>query len=105
MFRDGRAGRTNLENALLWSAKAAEAGLAEAQYRTALHYARGEGTQTNLIQAMKWSTLAARQSHQKAAQLKDELRTTLTPFQRAFARRLTSDFALGSVTNSSKAER
>jgi hypothetical protein len=71
----------------------AEQGDASAQYELAFNYRHGRGVTTNLVQAMKWTTLAARQSHSKAMELQDELRLRLTPFQTALARRLVSDAA------------
>lgn len=99
-FRSGRGCSTNCEKALLWCVKAATAGLPEAQYHAALYYANGQGAATNLVQAMRWSTLAARQSHVQAAELKEQLRHLLTPFQLALARRLTSDLAVSSPLES-----
>jgi vitamin K-dependent gamma-carboxylase len=78
---------------------AAEAGMVEAQYKTALHFRDGHGTQTNYVQAMKWSTLAARQGHEEATALKSELRERLNPFQASLAKRLVSDYALTVRTN------
>ena len=71
----------------------AEQGEASAQYHLALLYLHGRGVETNLVQAMKWTTLAARQSLKPAMDLQDNLRTTLSPFQMALARRLVSDAA------------
>jgi TPR repeat protein len=99
-FRTGSGVSTNAEKALFWYLKAATAGFAEAQYQTALCHLEGRGTKTNVIQAMKWTTLAARQSHREAMKLQDELRTGLTPFQMALARRLVSEVAEAATTNS-----
>lgn len=95
----GTAGITNMEKSFFWTAKAAEAGIPEAQYRAAVQLTYGEGTETNLVAAMKWASLSARQSHSKAAQLKEELRDSLTPFQAALAKRLVSDYLLTTRTN------
>ena len=71
----------------------AEQGDSSAQYEMALNCLHGRGVATNVVHAMKWATLAGRQSHPKAMELQDELRITLTPFQMALARRLVSDAA------------
>jgi vitamin K-dependent gamma-carboxylase-like protein len=72
--------------------QSAEAGIVEAQYQAALRFFNGHGTDTNYVQAMKWSTLAARQGHEKATALKNELRDRISPFQAALAKRLISDY-------------
>jgi len=92
----------NVEQLFSRTLSAAEAGQVDAQYRMALHFMNGQGTQTNYIQAMKWSTLAARKGHVEAAALRAELRDRLSPLQAALARRLISDHALGSLTNSAQ---
>ena len=79
--------------------KFAESGNAQAQYQTAMNYLHGRGTDTNYIQAMKWSTVAARKGHEQAAVLKDELRDRLSPLQAALAKRLISDYLVTTRTN------
>jgi TPR repeat protein len=84
----------NFEQLFSRTLSAAEAGEIDAQYRAALHFMNGQGTQTNYIQAMKWTTLAARKGHPEATALRAELRDRLSPLQAALAKRLISDHAL-----------
>ena len=44
----------------------------------ATRYAEGEGVEKDLVEALKWATLAAREGHPEAQQRRRELLTMMT---------------------------
>ena len=59
----------NYSEAIKWYRKAAENGMADAQYSMALHYAYEE----NVVETLKWLKKAAAQGHQDAIELLNEI--------------------------------
>jgi hypothetical protein len=55
--------RQDLPRAVTWFRKAADAGMADAQYDLATLYASGLGVPADMQQALKWYRLAAAQNH------------------------------------------
>ena len=53
--------------------KAAEQGVAKAQYNLALCYAKGNGVAKDKAEAVKWFRKAAEQGHEKASEALDLL--------------------------------
>ena len=49
-----------------WYRKAAEQGLAEAQYNLGQVYTKGDGVAKDMIEAVKWYRKAAEQGHEGA---------------------------------------
>ena len=75
-----------------WFRRAAEQGYAKAQSHLATRYVRGLGVETNLIEAFKWASLAARQGHQRAQENVMALIQQMTPDERLDAKRRIAEF-------------
>jgi len=75
-----------------WFRRAAEQGYAKAQSHLATRYVRGQGIESDLVEAFKWATLAARQGHQRAQENVIALINRLTPEQRVDAKQRISKF-------------
>jgi TPR repeat protein len=73
----------NYKQAFQWYNKAAEQGLAQAQYNLGVVYYQGKGTLQNYKQAYIWASLAAAQSDapKDAARLQNEAARQLTSKQ------------------------
>ena len=75
-----------------WYRQAAEQGIADAQYNLGRLFAKGEGVAQDYVQAHIWYSLAARQGHQKATQLRDIVAGRMTPEQIAEAQKLAREW-------------
>ncbi len=75
-----------------WCRKAAEQGLAEAQYRLGACYADGQGVARDSVEAYKWFSLASAQGDEDAKKAKSYLAQKMTPEQIAKGFRLARDF-------------
>jgi TPR repeat protein len=71
----------------LWQTAAAR-GVAEAQFRAGLMFARGEGTPRDAIEAYRWLRLASSQGHPPAIEELARLSATLAPAERAIGESL-----------------
>jgi len=80
-FDLGRGTREDDAKAVEWYRKAADQGLDIAQKELGVMYQEGTGVSKNLIQAFKWYSLAAGQGHEEAKQLRETLKTALSPAQ------------------------
>ncbi len=69
MFHSGDGVPQNAELALKWFRRAAEAGLAEAQYELALRYLNGDGVDEDETEARKWLQRAAESGFALAEEL------------------------------------
>ena len=75
-----------------WNRRAAEQGLANAQYNLGLMYNNGQGVPQDYVQAHMWSTLAAAQGYEGAKNTRDYLAKRMTSEQIAEARRLAREW-------------
>jgi len=64
----------DLKMAVHWYTKAAEQGLAKAQYKLGLNYGTGQGVPRDVEKAKYWYTKAAEQGHEDAQSLLKKLR-------------------------------
>lgn len=80
MYRDGAGTGESLLDSLRWFRRAAEQGYAKAQEKMALRYYNGsEEMRKDLVEAMKWSSLASRQGRKEAGKLREKLLTEMSP--------------------------
>lgn len=73
IVRDGIAGPADMEAAAQWFLRAARQGYTKAQNHIGVRYARGEGIESNQVQALMWLTIAARDGHKLAGINRDAL--------------------------------
>ena len=64
--------------AVYWFRRAANQGHARAQSRLSVRYARGEGVQTDNVQALFWATLAAAKGEPLAVDYVTEMRRDMS---------------------------
>jgi hypothetical protein len=90
------AGRTVVKNeaeAIKWWRLAADQNDAEAQHMLGLAYFLGnKGVREDLVTAYMWSSLAAAQNIQKAAELRDNIAKEMSSKQISDAQKLSSDW-------------
>ena len=72
--------------------RAADEGIAEAQYNLGLIYATGQGVVRNYVHAHKWFNLAAVRGSTEARTNRDELARDMTPDEIAAAQRLAREW-------------
>ncbi len=80
-----------------WWRKAAEQGMAEAQYNLGFMYGIGEGVPQNSVQAHVWINLAVPklppgESRDKAVEVRDEIAKLMTPAQISEAEKLAREW-------------
>nr|MCS5587697.1 sel1 repeat family protein [Porticoccaceae bacterium] len=90
MYAHGEGVPENAAEAVKWYRKAAEQGLAVAQYNLAKMYRRGEGVPKNKIKAYLWYSLAKAQGHEDAKHNLKILKDAMTKQQIAQVQALTS---------------
>jgi TPR repeat protein len=73
---------SNDVEAYLWARKAADAGYAKGQYACGYYSESGIGTEQNLMEAMHWYELAAKQHYAKAIDRLAELKLSTTNTKR-----------------------
>ncbi len=73
MYYRGEGVMQEYQEAVRWYSKAAEKGLAKAQYNLGLMYFKGHGVSKNYVKAYMWLYLAAAQRFQDAAMNRDFL--------------------------------
>ena len=66
MYHKGFGVEKNQKMAVYWFEKAAELGLAKAQFNLGLSYRKGQGVSKNLNEAIKWFRKSAEQGYAKA---------------------------------------
>jgi TPR repeat protein len=74
MYLKGQGIEQNYAKALSLFQKAAENGMAAAQFVAALMYSRGDGVKQDYVEAAKWLEKAAQQGHQQSIDLLRELK-------------------------------
>ncbi len=79
LYARGEGVGKNPEKAFELYAKAAEQGMADAQWKLALCYKTGAGVESDPVQAVRWMQKAAQQGHAESARTLDGLRKML-PF-------------------------
>ena len=80
------------EAAVSWYRKAAEQGLAEAQYNLGVMYANGDGVAQDYAAAHMWFNLAAANRNRNAVKARDIVAAQLTPAQIAEAQKLAREW-------------
>ena len=78
----------NYREAAKWYRKAAEQGLAHAQYNLSVMYIRGEGVSENYVKAYAWANLASAQEEEGAVERKTKLRKRMSSGQVVKAQKL-----------------
>ena len=81
MYRNGEGVPENDAEAVKWFRKAADQGLANAQYNLGHMYNSGEGVPENNIRAYAWWSMAKTQGDTDAASNIDILKPMMTPQQ------------------------
>ena len=78
--------------AVTWWRKAADQGLASAQYNLGVMYANGQGVPQDYIQAHMWFNLATAQNDANAAKNRDIVAAKMAPAQIAEAQKLAREW-------------
>ncbi len=96
-YRDGQGVPQDDTEAVGWWHKAAEQGMADAQYNLGFMYAIGEGVPQNSVQAHVWINLAVLkrlpgESRDKAVEVRDIVAKTMTPAQISEAQKLAREW-------------
>jgi localization factor PodJL len=81
LFAEGTEGKPDYATALNWFKKAAELGVRDSQFNLAILYARGMGTDQNIVQGWVWFHAATLQGDLDAGRKRDELTTRMTGSQ------------------------
>ena len=86
-----RRGRTQKQcRGRKWFRLSAEQGLAEAQLGLGILYEQGWGVPEDYVLAYAWYNLASAQGNEQARDIKDDLRTRMTPDQIAQAQEMSA---------------
>lgn len=94
MYAHGTFGLSrNDSKAVEWFQKAAEQGNAVSQLSLGIIYAAGRGVPKDGVRAYAWFDLAATNGAIAASKERDEIEKTLTPEQKAEARKLSAELA------------
>ena len=72
MYADGQGVQEDIDQAISWLRKAAEQGLAEAQYELGQMYANGRGVPQDDTLAEMWLRKAAEQGHTNTPSIEAE---------------------------------
>ena len=83
-------GRHRKRNILFKYARWSEQGLAEAQLGLGILYEQGWGVPEDYVLAYAWYNLASAQGNEQARDIKDDLRTRMTPDQIAQAQEMSA---------------
>src|SRR6202035_3525112 len=100
MYFNGRGVPQDHAEAAKWMHKAAEQGLASAQYFLGLDYASGDGVPKDTVTAYMWTNLAA-VSKEEAKPIRSDLERSMTPEQIAEGQRLTREWSTAHLHNAS----
>jgi TPR repeat protein len=76
------------KQAVYWYTKAAEQGLAKAQFNLGNRYAKGEGVAEDYVMAHMWFNIAAANGYENARKNKDIYVKTMSPSQIAKAQEM-----------------
>jgi localization factor PodJL len=79
-------GKPEMETAIGWFGKAAELGVRDSQVNLGIIFAKGIGTETDLVSAYKWLAIAARAGDTDAASKRDMIAGAMRPDQLEKAR-------------------
>jgi len=90
-FGDGRGVPQNYAEALKWFSLAAQKGVPDAYFNLGhLHY-YGRGIPQDYVKAVDWLDMANSAGHPRAAKLRDEVLSKMSPAQRAEVEKLVKD--------------
>jgi TPR repeat protein len=87
MYDNGEGVPQNDAEAMKWYRKAADQGIAPAQYNLGLMYANGRGVPQNDAEAYVWSSLAATSGDDDAVNNRDIYAKRLTPADKSAAQK------------------
>ena len=90
MYGNGQGVPENDAEAVKWFRLSAEQGLAEAQLGLGILYEQGWGVPEDYVLAYAWYNLASAQGNEQARDIKDDLRTRMTPDQIAQAQEMSA---------------
>jgi localization factor PodJL len=79
-------GKPEMETAIAWFGKAADLGVRDSQVNLGIIFAKGIGTETDLVAAYKWLAVAARAGDTDAASKRDMIAGAMRPDQLEKAR-------------------
>ena len=88
MYAGGHGVPLNNAEAVRWFRKAAEQDDPVSQFNLGVAYAKGLGVKRDTTQAYLWFSLASDNGQKAAAGARDQLATTMTPYQIAEAKKL-----------------
>jgi hypothetical protein len=91
MYEDGKGVTQDYVQAVTWYTKAAEAGIADAQYNLASKYYGGKGVPQDYVRAHMWANLAAFKNSEYVKK-RDAIATFMTPTQIAEAQKLAREW-------------
>ena len=92
VYAAGKSVVKNETEAIKWWMCAADQNNAEAQFSLGLAYFLGKGVREDRVRAYMWSSLAAAQDFQKAADFRDNLAKQMTSQQISEAQRLSAEW-------------
>jgi hypothetical protein len=92
MYLKANGVRQSIEEAMKWYRRAADQGLAIAQFNLGFGYASGQGVPQDDVMAHKWFSLSAAQGNQDAARNRDTIEQIMSPEQIAEAQRLAREW-------------
>jgi hypothetical protein len=90
MYASGQGISKDYAQAVQWYRRAADQGIARAQFNLGVMYSRGQGVLQDYIEAHKWMNLAAAVPESAAA--RDRLAQDMTPAQIAEAERRSQEW-------------
>jgi TPR repeat protein len=88
MYANGQGVTQDYAKAVGWCKKAADQGVASAQYQLGVMYAQGQVVPRDYVQAHIWTNLAAAQGDEEAAKIRDMVAQKMTSAQIATAQKL-----------------
>ena len=92
MYDKGHGVPQSSQLAVRWYRRSAAQGNAQGQFFLGFSYKDGEGVPKDHVLACKWFNLAAAQGQRRAAEVRDELATFMTPSQISEAQKLAREF-------------
>jgi TPR repeat protein len=92
MYLKGTGIKQSVVEAMKWYRRAADQGLALAQFNVGFGYASGQGVPQDYVMAHMWFSLSAAQGSQDAATNRDIIQNMMTPAQIAEAQKLAREW-------------
>jgi TPR repeat protein len=92
MYANGQGVPQDYAEAVRWYRKAADQGLAHAQFNLGARYVQGQGVPQDYVSAHMWLSLSAAQNNNDATKFRDMIAAKMTPAQIAEAQKLAREW-------------